>query len=111
MAVSGEGLRALPVPLSDTIMTSIPFRYLAGQQITMSGTSQKSSAAPAGTRAVAVSVLAQPGYVAVGGEPVATSANFAIPASQVVILSCSVGEKVAVLQAGTAGTINISFLG
>lgn len=86
-------------------------RRLAGQAITMSGTSQKSSAAPAGTRAVHIGCAAQPGYILIGTEPVANNAVILVPANDSIVLDCGAGEKVAVLQAGTAGSISINFLG
>lgn len=87
------------------------FRRLAGQSITMTGSSQKSNAAPAGTRRVFLATQAQPAWFLIGPEPVAAAGALMLPANQQIVLDCTPGERVAVLQAGTGGVFAINFLG
>lgn len=77
---------------------------------TMSGTSQQTAAFGSGTYMVRIATGAQPGYFALASNPTATSASNLIGTNVVDYVKVNPGEKIAVLQAGTAGTITVTEL-
>lgn len=77
---------------------------------TMSGTSQQTAAFGAQTRSVRVATSAQPAYVRVSADPTAVNTDSIVPAGWVEDITVNPGEKLAVLQAGTAGTLTVTEL-
>jgi len=78
---------------------------------TMSGSSQATSAFGAQTYAVRVATGAQPAYFTIGdGTPTAANTDSLIPAGWVEDFVVTPGQKGAVLQAGTAGTLTVTEL-
>lgn len=80
------------------------------QNFTMSGTSQQSSAFGAQTYAVRLATNDQPAYFEVGENPTATNADCLMPAGWIEDVTVSPGQKIAVLQAGTAGVFSVTEL-
>ncbi len=76
--------------------------------ITMSGSSQQTAAVGSQTREVRLATNAQPAYFLIGTDPTAAATSHVLGASCVDYVAINPGEKVAVLQAGTAGTISIT---
>lgn len=78
---------------------------------TMSGTSQATAAFGAQTRCVRIATGAQPGYFLAGdGTPTAAATSNLIGTNVVDYIDVNPGQKIAVLQAGTAGTITVTEL-
>jgi hypothetical protein len=78
---------------------------------TMSGTSQATAAFGAQTYRVRVATNTQPAFVTIGdGTPTAANTDSVLPAGWVEDFDCSPGQKLAVLQAGTAGTLTVTEL-
>lgn len=87
-------------------------RIISSAAFTLSGTSQASSAFGAQTRQVRVATADQPAYVVIGdGTPTATSSGALIPAGWVDYFTVTPGQKIAVLQAGTAGALSVTEMG
>lgn len=80
------------------------------QNFTMSGSSQQSSAFGSQTRAIRVATNDQPAYFEVGENPTASSADCLMPAGWVEDVTVTPGQKIAVLQAGTAGLFSVTEL-
>ena len=80
------------------------------QNFTMSGSSQASNAFAEGTYMIRIATGAQPGYFAIGTSPTASSSTQLIGANVVDYVTVLPGQKIAVLQAGTAGVISITEL-
>ena len=78
--------------------------------ITMSGTSQSSSAFGAQTYRIRIATEAQPCYFMVGTTPTAAATSNIIGASCIDYITVRPGQKIAVLQAGTAGNVSITEL-
>jgi hypothetical protein len=78
--------------------------------ITMSGTSQATAAVGSQTRAVRLATGAQPAYFLIGSDPTAAATSHLLGTNCVDYVAINPGEKVAVLQGGTAGTISITEL-
>jgi len=76
--------------------------------ITMSGTSQASAAFGAYTTMIRIATEAQPGYFLIGTAPTAAATSHIIGAGCVDYITVTPGQKIAVLQAGTAGNISIT---
>lgn len=84
-------------------------RLGATQTFTLSGTSQASAAFSAETFQIRVATLGQPAYVEIGdGTPTATNADAVFPANWAEYLTVTPGQKIAMLQAGTAGTLTVT---
>lgn len=84
-------------------------RLSTNSNITMSGSSQATSAFGAQTRMVRVATGAQPAYINIGdGTPTAANTDPLMPANTIDYFTVTPGQKAAVLQAGTAGTISIT---
>lgn len=77
---------------------------------TMSGSSQATAAFGSQTYAVRVATATQPGYIVVAESPTATNADSVIPLGWVEDITVTPGQKLAVLQAGTAGTLTVTEL-
>lgn len=77
---------------------------------TMSGTSQATAAFGSGTYMVRIATGAQPGYFVLGSSPTAAATDNLIGTNVVDYVKVNPGEKIAVLQAGTAGTITVTEL-
>lgn len=76
---------------------------------TMSGSSQATAAFGAQTYCVRVATGAQPAYVTIGDStPTAANTDSLVGANIVDYFDVTPGQKAAVLQAGTAGTITIT---
>lgn len=76
---------------------------------TMSGTSQATAAFGAQTYCVRVATGAQPGFITIGdGTPTAANTDTLMGANTIDYFTVTPGQKAAVLQAGTAGTITVT---
>lgn len=75
---------------------------------TMSGSSQQTAAFGAQTYTVRIATGAQPAYFLLGSDPTAAATSNLLGTNVVDYVSVRPGEKIAVLQAGTAGTITIT---
>jgi hypothetical protein len=80
------------------------------QVFTMSGTSQASAAFGGQTRAIRLATSTQPAYFVIGSSPTAAATDNLMPAGWVEDVIVNPGEKIAVLQAGTAGSISVTEL-
>lgn len=76
--------------------------------ITMSGSSQQTAAVGSQTRQVRIATAGQPGHFLIGTDPTAAATSHVIGAGCVDYVAINPGEKVAVLQGGTAGVISIT---
>jgi hypothetical protein len=80
-------------------------------KFTMSGTSQATAAFGAQTYKVRVATNDQPAYVVIGpGTPTAAATDSLVPLGWSEDFSVLPGEKLAVLQAGTAGVLTVTEL-
>jgi hypothetical protein len=77
---------------------------------TMSGSSQQTAAFGSGTYRVRVATNTQPAFFALGSNPTATTSSNVMGINVVDYVTVNPGEKIAVLQAGTAGTITVTEL-
>jgi hypothetical protein len=79
---------------------------------TMSGTSQATAAFGSQTYRIRVSTSGQPAYVLIGdGTPTASATvGTLIPATWAMEFAVTPGQKLAVLQAGTAGSCSVTEL-
>jgi len=78
---------------------------------TMSGSSQATAAFGAQTYRVRVATGAQPAYIAFGGTSATAAATDSLVGANVVdYFDVTPGQKAAVLQAGTAGTVTVTEL-
>ena len=76
---------------------------------TLSGTSQASAAFGGQTRQVRVATGGQPAYIKIDdGTPTAAATDPLMPANWVDYFTVNPGQKIAVLQAGTAGTLSVT---
>lgn len=80
------------------------------QNFTMSGTSQASSAFDDQTYQIRIATGAQPAYFEIGASPTATSSSALLGANVVDYVTVAPGQKIAVLQAGTAGVFSVTEL-
>jgi hypothetical protein len=88
---------------------SIAARLGTNTNITMSGSSQATAAFGAQTYMIRVATSGQPGFIKIGdGTPTAAATDPLIGANVVDYFACTPGQKAAVLQAGTAGSISIT---
>lgn len=86
-------------------------RFSTVYTFTMSATSQATGAFGAQTREVRVAAVTQPGFILIGdGTPSADATASAIPAGWVEDITVTPGQKLAVLQAGTAGILTVTEL-
>lgn len=85
-------------------------RVISTAVFTLSGTSQASSAFGGQTNQIRVATSGQPAYVLISdGTPTVTASNGALmPSNWVDYFTVTPGQKVAVLQAGTAGALSVS---
>lgn len=79
-------------------------------KFTMSGTSQQTAAFGSQTYVVRIATHDQPGYVRVDGNPTAVNTDTLIPLGWSEDITVAPGEKLAVLQAGTAGIMTVTEL-
>jgi len=78
---------------------------------TLSGSSQATAAFGAQTYQVRVATAGQPAFIRIGdGTPTATASDPVVPASWVEYFTVTPGQKLACLQAGTAGTLSVTEL-
>jgi len=77
---------------------------------TMSGTSQATAAFGGQTYRVRVATGAQPAYIVFGAAPAAAATDSLLGANVVDYFDVTPGQKAAVLQAGTAGTVTVTEL-
>lgn len=78
---------------------------------TMSGSSQATAAFGNQTYAVRVATNTQPAFVVIGdGTPTAANTDSVIPLGWVEDFTVTPGQKLAVLQAGTAGVLTVTEL-
>ena len=76
---------------------------------TLSGTSQASASFGGQTRQVRVATGGQPAYIKIDdGTPTAAATDPLMPANWVDHFTVNPGQKIAVLQAGTAGTLSVT---
>ena len=84
-------------------------RLGANANFTLSGSSQATAAFGPQTYQVRVATAGQPAFIRVGdGTPTATSSDPLMPANWVDYLTVTPGQKLACLQAGTAGTLSVT---
>lgn len=87
-------------------------RILTNANITMSGSSQATSAFGSQTYKVRIATGAQPAYFTIGdGTPTADNTSPLMPANTIDYFTVTPGQKAAVLQAGTAGTFSVTEMG
>ena len=78
---------------------------------TLSGGSQASAAFGPETFQIRLATGDQPAHFAIGdGTPTATAADPIMPANRAEYLTVTPGQKIAVLQAGTAGLLSVTEL-
>ena len=78
---------------------------------TLSGSSQATAAFGAQTYQVRVATAGQPAFIKIGdGTPTAASTDPVVPANWVDYFTVTPGQKLACLQAGTAGTLSVTEL-
>ena len=76
---------------------------------TLGGSSQASAAFGPETFQIRVATSGQPAYIKVGdGTPTASTSDPLMPANWVDYLTVTPGQKIAVLQAGTAGALSVT---
>lgn len=76
---------------------------------TLSGSSQASAAFGAETFQIRIATSGQPAYIKVDdGTPTATTSDTLMPANWIDYVTVTPGQKIAVLQAGTAGLISVT---
>jgi hypothetical protein len=76
---------------------------------TLSGTSQASASFGGQTRQVRVATGGQPAFIKIDdGTPTAAATDPLMPANWVDYFTVNPGQKIAVLQAGTAGTLSVT---
>lgn len=76
---------------------------------TMSGSSQATTAFGTQTYCVRVATNTQPAFIIIGdGTPTAAATDSVMPAGWVEDFTVVPGQKLAVLQAGTAGTLTVT---
>jgi hypothetical protein len=84
-------------------------RFGATTVFTLSGSSQASAAFGAETFQIRVATSGQPAHVKVDdGTPTATASDALMPADWVDYITVTPGQKIAVLQAGTAGLLSVT---
>lgn len=83
-------------------------RLTTCHDLTMSGSSQQTGAFGSQTYAVRIATGAQPGFFALGTNPTAANTDNLIGTNAIDYIKVNPGEKIAVLQAGTAGSITIT---
>jgi len=90
-------------------MTRHAFRLGTTTAFTLSGSSQASAAFGAETFQVRVATSDQPAFISIGdGTPTATASDAIMPPGWVDYFAVTPGQKIAVLQAGTAGKITVT---
>lgn len=78
---------------------------------TMSGSSQATAAFGAQTYKVRVATNTQPAFIVIGdGTPTAANTDSVVPAGWVEDFDVTPGQKLAVLQGGTAGILTVTEL-
>jgi hypothetical protein len=77
---------------------------------TMSGSSQATAAFGSQTYRVRVATGAQPAYITFGTTPTAAATDSLLGTNVIDYFDVTPGQKAAVLQAGTAGTITVTEL-
>jgi hypothetical protein len=77
---------------------------------TMSGSSQQTAAFGSQTYEVRIATNTQPAHWALSGDPTATTSSNVQGINVVDYVTVNPGEKIAVLQAGTAGLITVTEL-
>lgn len=89
-----------------------PSRQGTVTNFTLSSSSQATSAFGAQTYRVRISTSGQPAYVLISdGSPTVTSLNGTlVPATWAMEFNVTPGQKLACLQAGTAGTLSVTEL-
>jgi Tfp pilus tip-associated adhesin PilY1 len=76
---------------------------------TLSGSSQASAAFGAQTYCIRVATGDQPAHIDIGdGTPTATTSDPIMPKDSVDYFTVTPGQKIAVLQAGTAGSLSVT---
>lgn len=78
------------------------------QVLTMSASSQQFSAVGAKTTVVRIATAGQAALIAFGTNPTATSASCFLAANSSELFAIHPGDKVAVLQGGTAGSVYLT---
>lgn len=80
-------------------------------KFTMSGSSQATAAFGAQTYKVRVATHDQPAYIVIGdGTPTAANTDSLVPLGWAECFDVTPGQKLAVLQAGTAGILTVTEL-
>ena len=77
---------------------------------TMSGSSQATAAFGSQTYKVRVATNDQPAFIVIDGSPTATANDSLVPLGWVEDFDVTPGQKLAVLQAGTAGILTVTEL-
>jgi hypothetical protein len=84
------------------------YRLGTNANFTMSGSSQQSAAFSAQCRVIRVATGAQPAFFEIGSNPTATSSSAQLGATCTEYFAVTPGQKIAFLQAGTAGVVSIT---
>ena len=77
--------------------------------ITLSGTSTQSAAIPVGVTVARLTATEPCWVVTKGTNPTATTSSTYLPAGLVEYVRVTAGDKIAALQAGSGGTLNITY--
>jgi hypothetical protein len=85
-------------------------RLGTNQNFTMSGSNQQSTAFGSQTYMIRLATFDQPAYFEIGTSPTATSADSLLGTNCVDYITVTPGQKLAVLQAGTAGVLSVTEL-
>ena len=92
-------------------MQNMNFAVISSEDITTGAASASSSAAPTGTTHARLSALTNPCRVRTGKTPTAVAADTLIKATDgAVFWKVAEGDKVAALQEGAAGELNVTFV-
>ena len=94
-------MKGTPMQESSRLSTNTTF--------TLSGSSQATAAFGVQTRQVRVATTGQPAFIVVGdGTPTAAATDPIMPANYVDYFTVTPGQKLACLQAGTAGSLSVT---
>lgn len=83
------------------------FKLGASQDVPISGTSTASTAFGAKTTAIRLTANVDCRY-AIGASPTATPTSILLPAGAIDYVGCAPGDKIAIIQEATAGTLNVT---
>lgn len=85
-------------------------RVVSSENLATGAASDQSGAAPAQVYLARIAARSNPMFYAVGTNPTATAASTFLPQNEVEVIQVNPGEKIAAIQDGGAGQMNISWL-